>query len=127
MGISVGHVQPQLLICYESKGQSGPPYETKHPTITHSQRPILKPKIDPCPVNLTSKRANPFSSQIHRTRWLSLPAKVVVAEQLLSILEMPLAPILALLILAEVPTPHAVIGGLIILCAVLWSQTREGA
>jgi hypothetical protein len=81
MGISIGHVQPQLLICYEFKGQSGPPYETKHPTITHSQRPILKPKIDPCPVNLTSKRASPFSSQIHRTRWLSLPAKVVVAEQ----------------------------------------------
>jgi hypothetical protein len=80
MGISVGHVQPQLLICYESKGQSGPPFETKLPTITHSQRPILKPKIDPCPVNLTSKRASPFSSQIHRTRWLSLPAKVVVAE-----------------------------------------------
>jgi hypothetical protein len=80
MGISVGHVQPQLLICYESKGQSGPPFETKLPTITHSQRPILKPKIDPCPVNMTSKRASPFSSQIHRTRWLSLPAKVVVAE-----------------------------------------------
>jgi hypothetical protein len=81
MGISVGHVQPQLLICYESKGQSGPPFETKLPTITHSQRPILKPKIDTCPVNLTSKQASPFSSQIHRTSWLSLPAKVVVAEQ----------------------------------------------
>ena len=82
MGISVGHVQPQLLICYESKGQSGPPFETKLPTTTHSQRPILKPKIDTWPVNLTSKRASPFSSQIHRPRWLSLPAKVVVAEQL---------------------------------------------
>jgi DNA-binding MarR family transcriptional regulator len=80
MGISVGHVQPQLLICYESNGQSGPPFETKLPTITHSQRPILKPKIDTCPVNLTSKQASPFSSQIHRTSWLSLPAKVVVAE-----------------------------------------------
>jgi hypothetical protein len=80
MGISVGHVQPHLLVCDEFKGQSGPPFETKLPTITHSQRPILKPKIDPCPVNLTSKRASPFSSQIHRTRWLSLPAKVVVAE-----------------------------------------------
>jgi DNA invertase Pin-like site-specific DNA recombinase len=32
-------------------------------------------------VNLTSKQASPFSSQIHRTSWLSLPAKVVVAEQ----------------------------------------------
>jgi hypothetical protein len=83
MGISVGHVQPQLLICYESKGQSGPPFETKLPTITHSQRPILKPKIDTCPVNLTSKQASPFSSQIHRTSWLSLPDKVVVAEQML--------------------------------------------
>jgi hypothetical protein len=61
-----------LLVCDEFKGQSGPPFETKLPTITHSQRPILKPKIDPCPVNLTSKRASPFSSQIHRTRWLSL-------------------------------------------------------
>jgi hypothetical protein len=80
MGISVGHVQPQLLISYEFKGQSGPPFETKHPIITHSQRPILKPKIDTCPVNLTYKRASPFSSQIHRTSWLSLPAKVVVAE-----------------------------------------------
>jgi drug/metabolite transporter (DMT)-like permease len=46
---------------------------------------------------------------------------------LLSILEMPLAPILALLILSEVPTPQAIIGGVIILCAVLWSQTRKGA
>ena len=32
-------------------------------------------------MDLTSKRASPFSSQIHRTSWLSLPAKVVVAEQ----------------------------------------------
>jgi hypothetical protein len=32
-------------------------------------------------VNLTYKRASPFSGQIHLTRWLSLPAKVVVAEQ----------------------------------------------
>jgi hypothetical protein len=31
-------------------------------------------------VNLTYKRASPFSGQIHRTRWLSLPDKVVVAE-----------------------------------------------
>jgi hypothetical protein len=51
MGISVGHVQPHVLVCDEFKGQSGPPFETKLPTITHSQRPILKPKIDPCPVN----------------------------------------------------------------------------
>jgi drug/metabolite transporter (DMT)-like permease len=42
---------------------------------------------------------------------------------LLSILEMPLAPILALLILSEAPTSHTLIGGLIILGAVLWSQT----
>ena len=45
---------------------------------------------------------------------------------LLSILEMPFAPILALLILSEVPTPQAIVGGVIILCAVLWSQTRKG-
>ena len=45
---------------------------------------------------------------------------------LLSILEMPLAPILAVLILSEAPTPQAIVGGLIILCAVMWSQTRKG-
>lgn len=44
---------------------------------------------------------------------------------LLSILEMPLAPILALLILSEVPTLQAIVGGIIILCAILWSQTRN--
>jgi hypothetical protein len=81
MGISVGHVQPQLLIGYGFKGQSGPPFETRHPTITHPQRHILKPKIDTWPVNLTSRRASPSSGQIHRPRWLSLPAKVIVAEQ----------------------------------------------
>ena len=36
-------------------------------------------------MNLTYKRASPFSGQIHRTRWLSLPDKVVVAEQDLSL------------------------------------------
>jgi drug/metabolite transporter (DMT)-like permease len=46
---------------------------------------------------------------------------------LLSILEMPLAPILAVLILSEAPTPQAIVGGLIILCAVVWSQSRKGA
>jgi len=61
MDISVGHVQPHLLICYEFKGQSGPPFGTKHPIITCSQRPKLNPNIGTC--------------------WLSLPAKVVVAEQ----------------------------------------------
>ena len=44
---------------------------------------------------------------------------------LLSILEMSLAPILAVLILSEAPTPQAIVGGLIILCAVVWSQTRK--
>jgi putative transposase len=81
MGVSIRHVQSHLVISYEFKGQSGPPSETKLPEITNSQRPILKPNVDTCPVNLTSKRACPFSSQIHRTSWLSLPAKVVVAEQ----------------------------------------------
>jgi drug/metabolite transporter (DMT)-like permease len=46
---------------------------------------------------------------------------------LLSILEMPFAPILGLLILSEVPPIQAVIGGVIIMCAVLWSQSRKGA
>jgi hypothetical protein len=75
MGVSVGHIQPHLLICYEFKGQSRPPFETKLPKITHSQRPILKPNICACLVDLISKRATPFSCQIHRTSWLSLNRK----------------------------------------------------
>ena len=43
---------------------------------------------------------------------------------LISTLEVPLAPVLALLILSEVPSVQGIIGGVIILCAVLWSQTR---
>lgn len=43
---------------------------------------------------------------------------------LLSTLEMPLAPILALLILSEVPTPAMLLGGAIILAAVVWSQRQ---
>ncbi|MFK7838582.1 MAG: DMT family transporter [Sulfitobacter sp.] len=43
---------------------------------------------------------------------------------LLSILEMPLAPVLALLILAERPTPQVIIGGAIIIIAVVHSQRR---
>lgn len=43
---------------------------------------------------------------------------------LLSTLEMPLAPILAFLILAEAPTWLVTFGGLIILAAVIWSQRR---
>lgn len=46
---------------------------------------------------------------------------------LLSILEMPLAPVLALLILSEVPPVQTVFGGIIILVAVIWSQTGKGA
>jgi len=41
---------------------------------------------------------------------------------LLSTLEVPLAPVLALLILSEIPSIQGIIGGTIILCAVLWSQ-----
>ncbi|WP_390911341.1 EamA family transporter [Pseudosulfitobacter sp. SM2401] len=43
---------------------------------------------------------------------------------LLSTLEVPLAPLLALLILSEIPSVQGIIGGAIILIAVLWSQTR---
>lgn len=44
---------------------------------------------------------------------------------LLSTLEMPLAPILAYLILAEAPTVHVLAGGLIILISVIWSQRQQ--
>lgn len=43
---------------------------------------------------------------------------------LLSTLEMPLAPILAYLILAETPTAQVLAGGLIILISVIWSQRQ---
>ncbi|MDA8586923.1 DMT family transporter, partial [Rhodobacteraceae bacterium] len=43
---------------------------------------------------------------------------------LLSTLEMPLAPILAYLVLAEVPTFSAILGGAIIFVAVVWSQRQ---
>ncbi|SPH19746.1 hypothetical protein ASD8599_00481 [Ascidiaceihabitans donghaensis] len=45
---------------------------------------------------------------------------------LLSILEMPLAPVLALLILNEHPAIQTLAGGAIILVAIVWSQ-RKGA
>ncbi len=44
---------------------------------------------------------------------------------LLSILEMPLAPVLALVVLAERPGVQVLAGGAIIMAAVLWSQTRR--
>jgi drug/metabolite transporter (DMT)-like permease len=44
---------------------------------------------------------------------------------LLSTLEMPLAPVLALWILFEVPNLPTVLGGLIILAAVIWSQRQR--
>ncbi|SFS43911.1 EamA domain-containing membrane protein RarD [Sulfitobacter marinus] len=44
---------------------------------------------------------------------------------LLSTLEMPLAPVLAFLVLSEVPTSPAIIGGSIIFLAVVWSQKRN--
>lgn len=43
---------------------------------------------------------------------------------LLSILEMPLAPILAFLILCEQPRVESILGGTLIVAAVAWSQTR---
>ena len=45
---------------------------------------------------------------------------------LLSTLEMPLAPVLAFLVLAEVPTSSTIVGGTIIFLAVVWSQKRKG-
>jgi len=44
---------------------------------------------------------------------------------LLSTLEMPLAPVLAFLVLSEVPTSPAIIGGSIIFLAGVWSQKRN--
>lgn len=57
---------------------------------------------------------------------LSEGARRLPAPQtaLLSILEMPLAPLLAYVILAESPSQNALIGGAIVLAAVLWSQLR---
>ena len=46
---------------------------------------------------------------------------------LLSTLEMPFAPLLALLILSEVPATQTLWGGAIILAAVVWSQRRGRA
>ncbi len=44
---------------------------------------------------------------------------------LLSICETPLAPILAWLVLSELPAPHALLGGAMILAAVLWHLVRD--
>ena len=46
---------------------------------------------------------------------------------LLSALETPLAPIWALLLLSEMPTGAAMIGGAMIMVALVWSQMRTGA
>lgn len=43
---------------------------------------------------------------------------------LLGALETPLAPLMAFMVLAEAPTPVTLIGGAIILSAVLWAQVR---
>ncbi len=45
---------------------------------------------------------------------------------LISTLEMPLAPLLAFLILAEQPTLNTILGGVIIFISVLWSQRKQG-
>lgn len=45
---------------------------------------------------------------------------------LLSALETPLAPIWAFLLLSEIPTGAAVIGGVMIMAALIWSQRRVG-
>ena len=46
---------------------------------------------------------------------------------LLSTLEMPLAPILAFAVLAEMPKPQVLAGGAVIFVAVVWSQRRKPA
>jgi len=43
---------------------------------------------------------------------------------LLSVLETPLAPIWAFLLLSEIPTRAAMIGGMMIMAALVWSQMR---
>lgn len=45
---------------------------------------------------------------------------------LLSTLEMPLAPVLAFVLLSETPTLAVLFGGVVILLAVIWSQTDRG-
>jgi drug/metabolite transporter (DMT)-like permease len=60
---------------------------------------------------------------------LSLGARKLsgVETALLSTLELPFAPLLAFVILAEVPSGRTLLGGLIVLAAVLWSQLRPRA
>ena len=54
-------------------------------------------------------------------------AKRISAAQtaLLSVLETPMAPILAFLILAEMPATTSLIGGGMIFCAVVWAQMAK--
>ncbi len=44
---------------------------------------------------------------------------------LLSALETPLAPALAFLLLHEVPAKATMVGGIVIFCAVIWSQSKK--
>ena len=86
---------------------------------------------------------DPFAAPVGDMPWLILfglvfaVASVTLSEgarrlapaetALLSILEMPLAPVLAYLILAEQPSAMVIIGGAVIVAAVLWSQASEQA
>ena len=83
---------------------------------------------------------DPFAVAAEQLPWLVLfglvfaVASVTLSEgarrlppaetALLSILELPLAPVLAYALLAERVSPQVVAGGAVILLAVLWSQTR---
>lgn len=85
---------------------------------------------------------DPFAVPLAQLPWLVLfglvfaLASVTLSEgarrlppaetALLSILEMPLAPLLAFVLLAERVPPQVILGGGIILLAVIWSQTRGG-
>jgi drug/metabolite transporter (DMT)-like permease len=87
-------------------------------------------------------RGDPFAVAVDQVPWLILfglvfaVASVTLSEgarrlppaetALLSILEMPLAPVLAYVLLAERASVQVVAGGAVILAAVLWSQTRGG-
>lgn len=58
---------------------------------------------------------------------VSMGARILPAAEtaLLSALETPLAPVLALLVLSEMPTTASLIGGSMIMAALVWSQIKR--
>lgn len=59
---------------------------------------------------------------------LTMGARILPPAEtaLLSALETPLAPVWAFLLLSELPTGAAVVGGVMIMAALLWSQMKRG-